>query len=139
MKGSKSRTGRASSTGMSIKLNSGYKKLIVWQEAKNLTVLVYKLTEKFPKSEEYGLKGQMRRASVSTMSQIAEGWIRKSIKDKLHYLETAEGSSLELESQGEIPIEVGYWTVKEYNEFDNQRAKVSYLLYKYKSRIEQNI
>lgn len=139
MKGSKSRTGRASSTGMSIKLNSGYKKLIVWQEAKNLTVLVYKLTEKFPKSEEYGLKGQMRRASVSTMSQIAEGWIRKSIKDKLHYLEIAEGSSLELESQGEIPIEVGYWTVKEYNEFDNQRAKVSYLLYKYKSRIEQNI
>lgn len=139
MKGSKSRTGRASSTGMSIKLNSGYKKLIVWQEAKNLTVLVYKLTEKFPKSEEYGLKGQMRRASVSTMSQIAEGWIRKSIKDKLHYLEIAEGSSLELKSQGEIPIEVGYLTVKEYNEFDNQRAKVSYLLYKYKSRIEQNI
>lgn len=120
------------------KLNSGYKKLIVWQEAKNLTILVYKLTGKFPKSEEYGLKSQMRRASVSVMSQIAEGWVRKSTKDKLHYLEIAEGSLLELESQGEIPTEVGYWTIKNYNEFDIQRAKVSYLLYKYKSKIEQN-
>lgn len=121
------------------KLNSGYKKLIVWQEAKNLTILVYKLTGKFPKSEEYGLKSQMRRASVSVMSQIAEGWVRKSTKDKLHYLEIAEGSLLELESQGEIPTEVGYWTIKNYNEFDSQRAKVAYLLYKYKGKIEQNI
>lgn len=123
---------------MATKLNSGYKKLIVWQEAKSLTILVYKLTSKFPKSEEYGLKSQMRRASVSVMSQIAEGWVRKSTKDKLHYLEIAEGSLLELESQGEIPTEVGYWTFKDYDKFDSQRAKVSYLLYKYKSKIEQS-
>lgn len=124
---------------MKEKLNSGYKKLIVWQEAKNLTILVYKLTDKFPKSEEFGLKSQMRRASVSVMSQIAEGWVRKSTKDKLRYLEIAEGSLLELESQGEIPTEVGYWTIKDYNEFDNQRAKVAYLLHKYKSKIEQSM
>jgi four helix bundle protein len=137
-KSSACRPSKSSRTGMKEKLISGFKKLVVWQEAKNLTVLVYKLTDKFPKGEEYGLKSQMRRASVSVMSQIAEGWVRKSIKDKLHYLEIAEGSLLELESQGEIPTEVGYWTINDYNEFDSQRAKVSYLLYKYKSKIKEN-
>ena len=114
---------------------SGYKNLILWQEAKKLTILVYKLTENFPKSEEFALKGQMRRASVSVMSQIAEGWLRRSAKDKLHYLEIAEGSLLELESQAEIPVEVGYWTSKQYGEFTGQRAKVGYLLYRYKKQI----
>lgn len=114
---------------------SGYKNLILWQEAKNLTVLVYKLTEGYPKSEEFALKGQMRRSAVSVMSQIAEGWLRKSIKDKLHYLEIAEGSLLELESQGEIPTEVGYWTGEDYEQFNSQRAKVGYLLYRYKKAI----
>ena len=116
---------------------SGYKNLIVWQEAKKLTILVYKLTESFPKSEEFALKGQMRRAAVSVMSQIAEGWLRRSVKDKLHYLEIAEGSLLELESQAEIPVEVKYWTSKQYQEFASQRARVGYLLYRYKKQITE--
>lgn len=114
---------------------SGYRKLVVWQEAKNLVVLVYRLTEHFPKSEEFGLKSQMRRAAVSVMSQIAEGWLRRSRKDKRHYLEVAEGSLLELESEGEVAKEVGYWSDKHYGEFDRQRAKVTFLLYRYKKSI----
>lgn len=114
---------------------TGYKNLVLWQESKKLTVLVYKLTDNFPKSEEFGLKGQMRRASVSVMSQIAEGWLRRSTKDKLHYLEIAEGSLLEVESQAEVAREVSYWTEKEYNEFDGQRAKVGYLMFRYKKQI----
>ena len=115
---------------------SGYKNLIVWIEAKNLTVLVYRLTQRFPKSEDYGLKGQMRRASVSVMSQIAEGWLRKSIKDKLHYLEISEGSLFELESQAEVAREVGYWSLDNYNSFNIQRNKVSFLLFRYKKSIK---
>ncbi len=114
---------------------TGYKNLILWQEAKKLTVLVYKLTKDFPKSEEFGLTSQMRRASVSVMSQIAEGWLRKSFKDKLHFLEIAEGSLLEVENQAEIALTVGYWINAEYNEFNEQRAKVGFLLYRYKSKI----
>ena len=114
---------------------SGYKNLVLWQESKKLTILVYKLTENFPRGEEFGLKGQMRRASVSIMSQIAEGWLRRSIKDKLHYLEIAEGSLLELESQAEVVREVGYWGKTEYNMFDSQRAKVGYLLFRYKKQV----
>jgi four helix bundle protein len=118
------------------KLVSGYKKLILWQEAKKLTLLVYRLTDKFPPSEVFALRDQMRRAAVSTMSQIAEGWVRRSVKDKLHYLEIAEGSLMELESQAEIPLEVGYWKMSDRDDFDKQRAKVAYLLFKYKSKIQ---
>ena len=115
---------------------SGYRNLIVWIEAKNLTVLIYQLTENFPRSEEFGLKSQLRRAAVSVMSQIAEGWIRRSTKDKLRYLEIAEGSLLELESQGEVAREVGYWDEEHYVKFDQQRSKVAFLLYRYKKKIE---
>lgn len=114
---------------------SGYRNLIVWIEAKNLTVLVYHLTDNFPRSEEFGLSSQMRRAAVSIMSQIAEGWIRRSRKDKLRYIEIAEGSLLELESQGEVVKDVGFWNEKTYQEFDSQRSKVAFLLHRYKKQI----
>jgi len=115
---------------------SGYRNLVVWKEAKVLAILIYELTEKFPKSEEFGLKSQMRRAVVSIMGQIAEGWLRKSKKEKLHYVEIAEGSLLELESQGEIAYAVKYWNDEEYKKFTAQRTKVGYLLYRYKKQIE---
>jgi four helix bundle protein len=115
---------------------SGYRNLVVWQEAKNLAVLIYELTEAFPKSENFGLKSQIRRASVSVVSQIAEGWLRRSKKDKLRYLEIGEGSLLELESQGEIAYAVKYWNQIDYDKFTSQRTKVGYLLYRYKKQIE---
>ena len=73
---------------------SGYKNLILWREAKNLVLLVYKITDKFPKSEEFALKSQVRRAVISILSQIAEGWLRNTVKDKLHFLNIALGSLL---------------------------------------------
>ena len=134
-------TSNTSSAGSTSRTNtigiSGYRNLIVWIEAKNLTVLVYRLTENFPRSEDFALKGQMRRAAVSVMSQIAEGWLRRSKKDKLHYLEIAEGSLLELESHGEIVKAIGYWDDDKYKEFDNQRVKATYLLYRYKTAISR--
>lgn len=109
--------------------------MIVWIEAKKLTILVYKLTENFPKEELFALTNQMRRAAVSVMSQIAEGWLRRPIKSKLNYLEITMGSLLELENQAEIAYEVKYFTDEDYADFDKQRAKVSYLLYRYMKSI----
>jgi four helix bundle protein len=117
---------------------SGYRNLIVWQEAKALTILVYKLTENLPRSEDFGLKSQMRRATVSVMSQLAEGWMRRSKKDKLRYLEIAEGSLMEVESQSEITFAVSYWTKESYKQFDKQRSKVSFLLQKYIEKIKDS-
>ncbi len=120
---------------MSDKNYGGFKDLILWQEAKNLTVLTYELTKNFPRNEEFGLTIQMRKCAVSVMSQIAEGWVRRSKKEKLHFLEISEGSLLEIENQGEVALAVNYWNNSEYERFNGQRAKVTYLLFRYKSKI----
>lgn len=117
---------------------SGYKNLVLWKEAKNLVLLVYKITDKFPKSEEFALKNQIRRAVVSILSQIAEGWLRNTIKDKLHFLNIALGSLLEVEAQIDVSKDLGYIKENDYAIFDNLRARVSYLLYKYTSKISEN-
>lgn len=84
-----------------MKTNS-FKDLIVWQKSRDLAVEVYKLTEKFPKSELYGLTNQMRRAIISISSNIAESYHRFHAKEKRHFLMIAFGSGSELESQIEI-------------------------------------
>lgn len=119
-------------------MTSGFKDLIVWKESKNLILLVYKITDSFPKSEEFAIKNQIRRAVVSILSQIAEGWLRRSKKDKLHYLEIALGSLLEIEAQMDVSKDLGYIKESDYLAFDNLRARVSYLLYKYTSKINES-
>ena len=72
-----------------------YKDLQVWQRGVELSVKIYKLTENFPKSEQYGLTNQMRRASVSIPSNIAEGFGR-SKTEFVRYIQIARGSLAEL-------------------------------------------
>lgn len=79
-----------------------FKDLIVWQKARDLAVVIYKLTEQFPKSELYGLTSQMRRAVISISSNIAESYHRFHAKEKRQFLSIAFGSGSELESQIEI-------------------------------------
>ncbi len=76
-----------------------YKKLQVWQDAVEIAVEVYALTKKFPSSEQFGLVSQLRRASVSVASNIAEGSGRNNNKEFNHFLGLAAGSSYELETQ----------------------------------------
>ena len=79
-----------------------FKDLIVWQKSRDLAVIIYKLTEQFPKSELYGLTSQMRRAVISISSNIAESYHRFHPKEKQQFLAIAFGSGSELESQIEI-------------------------------------
>lgn len=109
----------------------GYQKLIVWQRAKELVVLVYKITDKFPRTEEFGLKSQMRRAAVSVLSQIAEGYSRRSIKDKKRFIEISTGSLFELESDIEVAYELGFISGADYGILTSKRGEVGYLLDRY--------
>lgn len=79
-----------------------FKDLIVWQKSRDLCVEIYFITEKFPKSELFGLTSQMRRASVSISSNIAEGYNRFHSGEKRQFTNIAYGSGSELESQLEI-------------------------------------
>jgi four helix bundle protein len=78
-----------------------YKELTVWKKSMDMVALVYTYTAEFPKTEQYGLSSQMRRAAVSIPSNIAEGSRRRG-KDGVHLLTIAYGSGAELETQLEI-------------------------------------
>ena len=93
-----------------------HKKLIAWQKCMDLVVLVYRITSKFPKEETYGLVSQMRRASVSGPSNIAEGAADRSKDQFRHYQSTAIGSLNELNTQLEISLRIGYLNQVDHDE-----------------------
>ena len=76
-----------------------YRDLRTWRESNDLVAMVYRITSKFPDDERYGLISQMRRASVSIPSNIAEGMGRGTTKDLIRFLVIARGSVHELRSQ----------------------------------------
>lgn len=82
--------------------------LKVWQESHKLVLLIYQVTEKFPKHELFGLMAQIRRAVVSITSNIAEGFSRYTLKDKLKFYVMAHGSLTEVENQLIIAKDLTY-------------------------------
>ena len=91
-----------------------FRDLRVWQSAYSLALLIYKLCGDFPKHEQYALVSQMCRAVVSVCSNIAEGFGRKSAKEKDQFYATANGSLTELENQLIIAHGVGYLNETQY-------------------------
>lgn len=75
-----------------------FEDLEVWRESQNLAVTIYKLTKGFPSEEKFGLTNQLRRAASSISANIAEGFGRQSMKDKLHFYTISYGSLLEVKS-----------------------------------------
>lgn len=82
--------------------------LKAWQEGHKLVLDIYRITEFFPKNEQYGLVSQMRRAAVSITSNVAEGFSRDSFSDKSHFYIMAHGSLTELQNQILVAKDVKY-------------------------------
>ena len=80
-------------------MGSSFKDLVVWQRAVELCTEIYRLTASFPSSERFGLTNQLRRASVSIASNIAEGYGRSTKGEYLQFLGHARGSTCELQTQ----------------------------------------
>jgi four helix bundle protein len=76
-----------------------YRNQFIWKKSVDLSVKCYELTQAFPRTEIYGLTSQIRRASVSVASNIAEGYGRKSKSEYVHFLHIALGSLRELDTQ----------------------------------------
>ncbi len=85
-----------------------FRELRVWQASIDLTLLIYELTSEFPKHELYGLSSQMRRASVSIASNLAEGSARRTRRDFRQFVIIARGSNCELQTQLLIALKLGY-------------------------------
>ena len=93
--------------------SKNYKDLIVWQKSIQLVVEIYKLTNKYPKEEIYGITSQIRRASVSIPSNIAEGSKRGTKIDFQRFLRMSFGSGAELETQIEISKQLKFVSEKD--------------------------
>lgn len=91
-----------------------YQTLNVYKDAKALVVDVYKLLKQYSAEERYALCDQIRRAAISITSNIAEGMSRYSDKEKVHFLEIAYASMMEVESQLDISVDLEYITKEQF-------------------------
>jgi len=110
-------------------LNS-YKELTVWQKSVELVAEIYRLTEFFPKTEICGLTNQMRRASVSIPSNIAEGYTRKHRQEYSQFLRIAFGSGAELETQITIAKKLNFASQEKFKKSDELLEEVMKMINK---------
>ena len=106
-----------------------YKDLVVWQRAVSLVVDIYKVSSQFPREEVYGLTSQIRRASVSIPSNIAEGQGRNSPRAFDNHLNIALGSAAELETQLIVSSEVGYLSQATLVELIDELTEIIRMIY----------
>ena len=94
--------------------NYSFEKLEVWKNSINFAKLVYKITAKFTNDEKFGIVNQIRRATVSISSNIAEGSAKNSLKDQARFIEIAYGSLLETLNQIILSYELSFIKYNEY-------------------------
>lgn len=105
-----------------------YKELIVWQKSMDLVEEIYKITEFFPKTEQYGLTSQMRSSVTSIPFNIAEGRRRKTRKDFCKFLTIAYGSGSELETQIEVSKRLPFSKSLDFKKADSLLNEVMRML-----------
>ena len=111
-----------------------FEKLKAWQVSRALTKKVYTLTKKFPKSEEFSITNQIRRASISVCSNLAEGSSRRSKKEQNHFYQISYSSLMELLNQLIISNDIEYTDSKELTQLREEIRQISLLI----SRLRQS-
>lgn len=105
-----------------------FKDIIAWQKGYKLTLLIYKFTAGFPKNEEFGLKSELRRASVSYISNIAEGFKKNSKKEAIHYYNRSECSLEEIKCQNLLSLDLHYFSESNFREIKQLSEKCGKIL-----------
>ena len=105
-----------------------HEKLEVWKKAVDFVVLIYKATETFPSDEKFGLTSQIRRASVSIPSNIAEGAARTSNKEFLYFLSNAQGSASEVSTQILIAQKLDYLSKSQFERLRNELDEIGRMI-----------
>jgi four helix bundle protein len=120
-------------------LKTSYQKLTVFQKAKELVLLVYKTTKKYPREEQFSLVSQMRRAAISILANIVDGYSRDSTKEYVRFINISIGSATELRVFIEISRELGYINSKSQIEMDRLLDEVMKLLYSYRKTLRKKL
>ena len=120
-------------------MDYSFEKLLVWKESRNLVCDVYSLLKGFPRFETYGICDQIRRAVISIPSNIVEGNIKKSFKERLHFIEISYGSLMEVLSQMDIALDLGYIDVDDFCGFELQCNNCASLISGLRSYLERSL
>ena len=102
-----------------------FEELPVWKDTRKFTNKIYNITNKFPKEEIYGLTSQIRRATVSIMSNIAEGFDRRSDKELSNFLSMSRASSSEVQNDLYIALDLNYISQDEFNKLYQEAKKIA--------------
>ncbi|MFA9389210.1 MAG: four helix bundle protein [Prolixibacteraceae bacterium] len=105
-----------------------FRDILVWQKAMNFVTQLYKISNAFPKEEQYGLTSQIRRCAVSVPSNIAEGFGRRSSNDFKRFLRIAMGSLFELQTQFEIAKNLNFINQNEFEEGYSDLREIEIML-----------
>ena len=120
--------GKGEREGMERKKIETFEDLKVWQKGIDLVKQIYLRTKEGELSRDFGLRDQLRRASVSIPTNIAEGFERYSRKEYLNFLNIAKGSAGEVRSLLRVALEVGYLDQPTYTQLSNQAIELSRML-----------
>ena len=115
-----------------------FEDLVAWQKARGLTKAIYEMTGKGDIVKDFGLKDQMRRASVSIMSNIAEGFERNRPAEFHQFLSIAKGSCAELRAQLYVAVDAGYIGREQFIELMAQAAEVGRIIGGLRAAVERN-
>ena len=107
---------------------NGYRDLLVWNKAKHFAVNIYKITDASLIKKDFGLTDQIRRASVSIPSNIAEGDERESDKEGIRFFNIAKASLAEVRTQLEISVEIGLISENDFKSLDDQADELARML-----------
>lgn len=105
-----------------------FKDIIAWQKSHLLVLGIYKQTSTFPSHEQFGLTNQIRRASVSVVSNIAEGFGRRTVADRVHFYDMARASLHEVQAQLLVAKDVGFISEEAYATLDEASVECHKLL-----------
>lgn len=112
-----------------------YRNLKIYQKALDLGKQVYKLTATLPREEQYGLSSQLKRASISVFSNIAEGASRDTKKDLSRFLTISIGSLTEVQAQLEFATMLGYISKEQFLTINKDIIELRKMISAYKARL----
>ena len=115
-----------------------FKDLKVWQKGRKLVKVIYKLTQRLPKDEQYGLSSQMRRAAISIPANIAEGCGRNGDKELNRFLDIANGSAYELETLVTLCFDLDYITQAVSEEFVTALNEIQKMIFGLKQSVSNS-
>ena len=114
-----------------------HENLEVWKKSVDFTVVIYRLTDYFPKDEKFGLTSQIRRASVSIPANIAEGAARTSEKEFLYFLSIAQGSASEVSTEILIAFRLEFLSKENYYDLSSKLDEIGRMISGLRNHLRQ--